>query len=144
MKTLCNETKENFASYTSKLGELTAQFAETEKNIREIIATAEKSIGSIISESAKNYQESAETIAKSTEKLILEIKVYIEHLERQNESLVKAIEEKFNNSFKTIQSENSQILEKLNQIQNSQKKETLLAGIGFAVIAVLCILGFFI
>ena len=144
VKSICNETKEGFASYTSKLGELTAQFAEAEKNTREIIATAEKSIGSIISESAKSYKETSDAIEKSTEKLLLEIKVYIEHLERQNESLVKAIEEKFNNSFKSIQNENAQILEKLNQIQASQKKGMLLAGIGFAVLAILCILGFFL
>jgi hypothetical protein len=35
-------------------------------------------------------------------------------------------------------------MEKLNQIQASQKKGMLLTGIGIAIIAVLCIVGFFI
>jgi hypothetical protein len=35
-------------------------------------------------------------------------------------------------------------MEKLNQIQASQKKGLLLTGIGIVAIAVLCIIGFFI
>ena len=63
---------------------------------------------------------------------------------KEKNSLVKSIEEKFNNSFKSIQNENAQVMEKLNQIQASQKKGMLLTGIGIAIIAVLCIVGFFI
>lgn len=144
VRAICDETKEGFAAYTSKLQTLTSQFAETEKNTREVIANAERSLEAIVSDAAKSYQETSNAIEKSTEKLLLEIKVYIEHLERQNESLVKNIEEKFNNSFKAVQNENAQLLDKLNQIQASQKKGMILSGIGMAVIAVLCIISFFI
>ena len=144
VKTICGETKEGFALYTSKLEQLTLQFAESEKRTSEIIANAERGIGDIIANSTKSYREISESISQSSERLLLEIKVYIEHLERQNESLVKSIEEKFNNSIKSIQNENAQVMEKLNQIQASQKKGTLLTGIGIAVIAILCIIGFFI
>ena len=144
VKALCDETKAGFESYTHKLEELTAQFAETEKKTGETIANAERSIRDLLEESKKTYREISDSIAQSTERLLLEIKVYIEHLERQNESLVKSIEEKFNNSFKSIQNENAQVMEKLNQIQASQKKGMLLTGIGIAVIGILCIVGFFI
>lgn len=144
VRAICAETKDGFAGYTSKLEQLTSQFAETEKNTREIIANVERSLGTIVSDSAKSYRETSDAISRSIEKLLLEIKVYIEHLERQNESLVKSIEEKFNTSFKSVQNENAQILEKLSQIQSSQKKSTLLTGIGLAVLAILCILGFFL
>ena len=144
VKALCDETKAGFESYTHKLEELTAQFSETEKKTGETIANAERSISDLLEESKKTYREISDSIAQSTERLLLEIKVYIEHLERQNESLVKSIEEKFNSSFKSIQNENAQVMEKLNQIQASQKKGMLLTGIGIAVIAVLCIVGFFI
>lgn len=144
VKALCDETKAGFESYTLKLEQLTAQFAETEKKTAETIANAERSISDLIEESKKSYREISDSISQSTERLLLEIKVYIEHLERQNESLVKSIEEKFNNSIKSIQNENAQVMEKLNQIQAAQKKGMLLTGIGIAVLAVLCILGFFL
>lgn len=141
IKIICAETKEGFALYVTKLEQLTSQFAENEKGVREIISNAEKNIGDIVSEHAKNCRETSDSISQSAEHLLLEIKVYIEHLERQNETLVKNIEEKFNNSFKVIQNENAQIIDKLNQVQSSQKKTMLLAGIGLAVVAILCVLG---
>ena len=144
VRTICNETQEGFANYTSKLEQLTAQFMETEKNTREVIANAEKSFDSIVSEAANHYREISDSITKSTERLLLEIKVYIEHLEKQNASLVKNIEEKFINRFKSLQNENAQILKILSEIQSAQKKDTLITGIGFAIVAVLCVLGFFI
>ena len=144
VKALCDETKAGFENYTLKLEQLTAQFAETEKKMGETISNAESGISNLIEESQKTYREISDSISQSTERLLLEIKVYIEHLERQNESLVKSVEEKFNNSFKTIQNENTQVMEKLNQIQTCQKKGMLLASIGIAVVAILCIIGFFI
>lgn len=144
VKSVCNETKEKFADYTLKFEQLTTQFSEIEKKTRDIIINVEQSIDNIIDDSVKSYREISASISKSVEHLLLEIKVYIEYLEKQNESLVKNIEEKFNNSFKSIQNENSQILEKLNQIQTSQNKGKLLAGIGFAVLSILCVVGFFL